>query len=311
MKLSKVKVAVFTAIIAGFFGLASSGNIFATSTMNVSPMADSIILAPGERYDGYFNISNPNDAEANLEFITSVGSFSQGKDEKTGDDYGSVDVEATSSYNQIKDWIEVITESGSVSPNETQQIHYIINVPNDAPAGGQYATILVRDNSDKNQGGEGIAIVENRQIAYIIYAEIAGETREEGQILQNSIPSFSLNNELSATSMVKNDGNIHTDAEYTLQVWPLFSNEELCTNEENPDKSLVMPETNRYHSQTCSLPLVGIFRAKQVVKIFGEISVVEKNLIVCPIWLLAIIIFAIISIIIYLVAKSKNRKKGN
>ena len=108
--------------------------------------------------------------------------------------------------------------------------------------------------------------------------------------------------------MVKNNGNTHTDAEYTLQVWPVFSDEEYCTNEENPDKSLVMPETNRYHSQTCVLPVVGIFRAKQVVSIFGETSIVEKNFIVCPIWLLVIVIFAVISIIIWLVAKSKSRK---
>lgn len=309
-KISKIRLATLAAAIAGCFGLANAENIFAASTMNVSPMNESVILAPGEQYDGYFNVSNPNGAENDLEFITSVGSFSQGRDENNGDDYGSVDIESVSSYNQIKDWITVVTKSGSVAPNETGQVHYIINVPDDAPAGGQYATILVRDNSDKGQGGEGISIVENRQIAYIIYAEIAGETREEGKIMQNNLPTFVLDGKLNATSMVKNNGNIHTNAKYVLQVWPLSSDEEICTNEESPDESLVMPETERYHSQTCELPMVGVFKAKQIVSIFGEESVIEKNIIYCPIWLLFIIIFVIFLIIFWLIMKSKNRKKS-
>ena len=69
-----------------------------------------------------------------------------------------------------------------------------------------------------------------------------------------------------------------------------------------------MPKTTKYHEEGCRLPLVGIFRAKQTVKIFGEISIVEKTVIVCPIWLLFVIIFAIAAIIIYIVAKARKRK---
>lgn len=309
--LSKIKLFVLATILASCSSLGIINSVFAESTMNVSPMSESIILSPGEHYDGYFKVSNPNDAKANLDFATSVGSFSQGKDEKTGDDYGSVDIESVSAYNQIKDWVTVVTESGSVAPNETAQVHYTIDVPKDAPAGGQYATIIVRDNSDENQEGEGISIVENRQIAYIIYAEIAGETREEGLISQNSIPAFILNGKLTASSLVRNNGNTHTNAEYTLQVWPLFSDEEICTNEESSEKSLVMPETERYHAQTCDLPMVGIFKAKQTASIFGESSVAEKMVVACPIWLLVLILIAICAIVVWLISRSKKRKNNS
>ena len=96
-----------------------------------------------------------------------------------------------------------------------------------------------------------------------------------------------------------------------LQVWPLFSDEEICTNEEQPETSLILPETERYHAQSCALPSVGIFKAKQTVKIFGEESIVEKMVIVCPIWLLFIIFFVIAAIIIWIVVRVQKRNRGN
>ena len=102
---------------------------------------------------------------------------------------------------------------------------------------------------------------------------------------------------------------MHTDAEYILQVWPLFSDEEVCTNEEEPDTSMIMPETERYHAQTCNLPSMGIFKAKQTVKIFGETSIIERTIIACPLWVLFLILFVIIAIVIWIVMKVRGSKK--
>lgn len=279
--------------------------------MTLSPMTQKIILSPGEEYRGSLNISNPNSSTQNLEYKLSVGPFRQTSSDGSIDDYDNVDTTTITNYNQIMDWIIFNKDSGYVTPNSTETVSFSILVPENAPAGGQYATILVTDVTDYNEKEDGnIAIKSISQIGSIIYAEIAGETIDDGTILNNDIPSFLLNNSLEATSMVKNNGNVHTDAEYILQVWPLFGDEEICTNEENPEKSLVLPETERYHAQTCQLPTVGIFRAKQVVKIFGETSIVEKTIIVCPIWLLFIIIFAIIMLISYFIVKAKSRKKA-
>ena len=143
-----------------------------------------------------------------------------------------------------------------------------------------------------------------------ILAEVAGQTRDEGVIIENNIPSFILTNTLTASSRVRNDGNVHTNASYVLQVWPLFSDEEYCTNEEEPKTSLIMPETERYHAETCDLPSIGIFRAKQTIKIFDEVSEREKLVIVCPLWLLFIIIFVIVFAIMWLIAKARARNKA-
>lgn len=308
--LIKSVIAVVSLALIGSF---ASANVYVEDnapSLTVSPVSERIILVPGEVYNGVISVGNRYQAASNLKFKASVGSFGYQKNEGDKDDYGTPSITVKSNYNQIMDWIELGIDEGEVVPNGTVKIPYTITVPEDVPAGGQYATIVVRDvtgSSDANLGG--VSIENQFQFASIIYAEVAGQTRESGEIIENSAPSFLFDgSQFEATSMVKNTGNVHTDAEYTLQVWPLFSGEEICTNEENPDTSLIMPETQRYHSQKCSLPGIGIFNIKQTVKIFDQTSTIEKMVIVCPVWLLFLILFLIALGIIYLFAKSKKRK---
>ncbi|MBP5513152.1 hypothetical protein J6X73_03285 [Candidatus Saccharibacteria bacterium] len=303
----KLVVAIVAMCTAGFM----MPSVFADtqSTMTVSPMTQKMILAPGETVTGSVSVSNPADAVSDLEYSVHVGSFSQKKDEGGLDDYGAVDTEVVSSYNTMMQWITLNKEEGVVAPNGTDAISFTINVPEDAPAGGQYATILVRNETKEKDGENGnVSIQSVTQIASIIYAEVTGETKEDGEVLKNDLPGFVFSNPFTATSMVRNDGNMHTNAKYVLQVWPLFSDEEICTNEEEPAESLVMPETERYHSESCDLPLIGIFRAKQTVTIFGETVVSERTVIKCPIWLLFIAVFAVIAVIIWLVMRAKTRE---
>lgn len=288
----------------------------AGASMFATPMMQKILLSPGEQYQGVITVSNGSAATRDLDYTASVGSYGWNRGENDKDVYsGAVDVETKSQYNLIMDWITLSKSSGSVSPNSQDKVYFTIDVPEDAPAGAQYATILIANSTNNNRdGGSGenntAVINESWQLASAIIANVTGKTVERGSIVDNSMPSFLLNNKLEATSMVKNEGNVYTDAEYVLQVWPLFSNEEICTNEEKPEASLVLPETERYHSQSCDLPSVGIFRAKQIVRIFGEESIVEKTIIVCPIWLLFIIIFVVFALIFYFVTKAKARKKA-
>ena len=281
-----------------------------SSTLIVSPMTQKIILIPGEASRGSINVSNPNDATRNLEYSVSIGSFSQKKDDSSVDDYGTVDTDTVSNYNMMMDWITLDKESGVVEPNSTDTIWYTINVPADAPAGGQYATILIKDDTKRVDEGNGnVSIQSISQMASIIYAEVAGETRDDGRVISNDVPGLVLSNPLTATSVVQNDGNVHTNATYTLQVWPMFGGEEICTNEEKPSESLVMPETTKYHAEECNLPSVGLFKVKQKVTIFGEESVVEKVVLMCPLWLMFVVLAVIVGIIIWIVMKVRRRGK--
>ena len=279
-------------------------------TMTISPPQQKIVIIPGETFEGSIQISNRAGASKDLKYSVSVGSFSLSKDENGNTDYNSTDVDTITAYNQIMDWIELEKTEGSVAPNTTDVVPFMIHVPEDAPAGGQYATIIFQNDTDSGDSGGNVSIQNVIRFAASIFAEVAGETRNKGEIISNSVPSVLFTNKLTAESVVRNDGNVHTNAKYTLQVWPLFSDEEICTNEENPGDNLVMPETERVHVEECVLPKIGFFRAKQTVQVYGETSIVERIVFVCPLWLLFVVVFAIVVAAMWLVKKTKARRSS-
>lgn len=312
MKIKKIKYAMAAVVMMAnvCFDSLFANAALQKQSMHVSPPNQRVVLTPGETFNGSLLVANANDSTRPLKYELSIGSFSEVSSEDSKDDYGTVDHINVSNYNQIMDWITLDRTGGTVEPNGKDVVNYTIKVPEDVPAGGQYATIIVKDVTDKDARGDGNVAVESTfQFASIIYAEISGNTRIDGKIIDNSMPSFLFNGPLMAESMVRNDGNVHTDAKYTFQVWPLFSGEEICTNEEEPETSLVLPETERYHAQTCDLPSIGIFNAKQTVEIFGETSIVERTIIICPLWLLFLILFVIIAVVIWVVIKIRGGKK--
>lgn len=311
MKNRFIKLSIMAAVV---FGGILAANVYADTVLSsliVSPPYQRIILIPGETYNGSLQISNSNESQRDLKYSVAVGSFSEHKEEGARDRV-VVDHVTRSSYNQMMDWITLGKEKGVVPPNETDVLTYSIKVPEDAPAGGQYATILVRDDTNKGDGGDGnIAIQNVVQFASVIYAEVAGETTESGKITENSIPSVLFNAPLSVSSVVKNSGNVHTDAEYTLQVWPLFSGEEVYSNTDKPMTSLILPGVEKYNVQTWDeAPMVGIFKVKQTVKIYDDVSTVEKMVIICPLWLIIIIVIAIVAVIVFVAAKIRNSRKN-
>lgn len=278
--------------------------------MTVSPPQQRIVLMPGDVYEGSILIANAANAKTDLKYSVSIGSFGLNKDENGKDDYNSTDVNTVTSYNEIMNWITLGKESGTVAPNEKDTLSYTIRVPEDAPAGGQYATILIRDDTKKDTESSGNVMIQDVvEFAASIFAEVAGETRNEGTIIENSIPAFIFTNKLSTTATVRNEGNVHTDASFILQVWPLFSDEEVCTNEEEPTTSTIMPETERLHVEECDLPGIGIYKVRQIATIFGETSEAERMVIYCPLWLLFIVVFAIVLIVIWVVARIKARRR--
>lgn len=315
MKRIKLTILLVGVLVAGVFAGKTEANAEEETVlraMTVSPTSQRLILDPGESYTGSFKVSNYNDSIGPIEYVIEAGSFSQSKTDTSKDDYGVVDHVAVSNYNQIKDWITFENDKGVVEPNEVDVLTYTINVPKDAPAGGQYATILVRDETGNSNKGDGnVSIQSAYQFAIVIFAEITGESREEGAVLENNIPTIMFNGPLVASSMVRNDGNVHTDAVYTLEVKSLFSGDELYSNVDEPAKSLVLPETERYNMQEWKeTPAVGIFRVKQTVDIFGNVSTNERIVVICPLWLLFIITFVIVLIIIWLVSRRSLRKSA-
>ncbi|MBR3256789.1 hypothetical protein IKG02_00650 [Candidatus Saccharibacteria bacterium] len=283
----------------------SIGNnpVFAAEAFSLSPMYDMVSLTPGETFESSFTIVNPASSTTNFYYELHVEPFTQ-------DNEQNITATANGHYTDITEWIELSKTEGVVPPNSSEIVGYKINVPSDAPAGGQYGSISVSSKKDE-ESKEGFSIHEVFEMGYLIYAEVAGETVRKGDITDVTVPSFMFTGEIYGSAMTKNEGNVHSASTQTLQIFPLFSKEEVYTNEEDPKTVWIMPgNTTLSKVSWKETPSMGVFHVIYNVEYEGVESKVDKYVIVCPIWLLIIIIACVFLIIFSIVfTKKKSSKK--
>lgn len=270
--------------------------------LQVSPsFAEFEEMQPGKTYEGVFKVQNTGAKE--FEYTIGVSPYS------VSDDKYTLDMDSETAYTQMKDWVQLSKDSGKLAADSSDEIKYTIRIPSDAPAGGQYALISIRMVQNDNSS-TGAAISATKQIGFRLLGDIEGSTRRTGKVTEQSIPSILFNPPISATSVVENTGNTHIKATYVLQVFPLFGNEEVYTNEESPYEVTVLPETSRYNSISWdNAPHLGIFRVKQTVTIANDTQTIEKTVFLCPIWFIFIILLIIFCAIFWIFSRVKSRRE--
>ena len=290
-------LAIFATILITEDSFASSG-YFA-----LSPMYQMMTLTPGETIDGNFQITNPANQTEDFYYELRVEPFTASNDNE-------ISLTANGDYNQITDWITIYEPEGAVRPNSVKEVRFSIAVPEDAAAGGQYASIVVSSKAEEDPNKD-IDIQEVYEMAHLIYADVAGDTKRGGDITDVSVPGFLFSGKITGSAKIKNLGNVHSRATHTLQIFPLFSDEEIYTNEENPETTFIMPGNIRQTSVTWEeTPSIGIFHVIYNVEYEGVESKVDKIVIVCPLWLLFLILLALFLLIFRILsAKKKSRSE--
>ena len=234
MKKHNIKKGLVTALIAvlSLIGVVTSGRVVKAAGevgFSVSPMKQEIVLNPGDSYRGTFTVSNPASSPNDFSYTVTVTPFYVNNMGDDMNDYTPVFNEE-SDRTLITRWITLISPtSGTIAPNSSDEIEFVINVPTDAPAGGQYAAITITSANDSSAAEGSTGIHEQLAIAHTVFAEIAGNTEKKGEIMDPSVPSFIFSGDLTASVRIKNTGNVHGKAVYKLQVFPIFSDEEVFT----------------------------------------------------------------------------------
>ena len=266
--------------------------------ITVSPMYQFKVLTAGESEPGSFIVANPADNTGSSAYELYIRPFSY--DDKEGEVFAE-----TEAHSDMVDWIHFDGETtGTLEPNESREVSFTIDVPEGVPAGGQYAAIIV-----KSSAGNVGPFAESIEIAHLIYAEVSGETKHSGTIDSLNVPGFLFSGNISGNATIHNTGNSHAYAVHTFKVLPLFGNEEFFTNEEDPQKSLIIPDATRYTSvEWKETPSIGIFRVQYTVEFEGVKREVSKIVIVCPLWLLIIIALIVLILIYRIFAGHKSKK---
>lgn len=314
MKKYWVSIAGVFAVICGLFFINDSA-----SALSMTPMKQAVSLIPGSEYTSRVSIYQQGNGEKKLHYSASIVPLTVNDD---NNNYSAV-FDKASEYTDIVNWVTLTDGAntvdaggaveGYVNFGETVDLIYTINVPTNARGGGHYFAVLARAIPDDNADGS-VMISDSIAIASVVYVEVSGDINISGSIRENDFPSFLLNPPITTSFVATNEGNTHSEIIYYMQVFPLFSDEEIYTTEEDPNSVYVLPGTTRYVKQTWDkTPAVGIFKVRQTVYYDStdtEPSVTEKLVIVCPVWLLFLILFVIIAIIIWIVMRVRSRGKN-
>ncbi len=275
------------------------------SSFTVLPMNQRFSLEPGKTYTGKISIVNPADATQDFHYIASVSPYGV-----MGEDYAA-DLVTVTNRSEIVKWIKISEPSGSIKPNETKDVEFTISVPENAPAGGQYAAIAVSSNDSSNVS-EGVAVKNVFEMASLVFATVAGKTEHKGEILNNSVPGFVVKNPVTLSALISNEGNVHEDATFVISATNVFTGDVILPTEENEGRynELIMPETTReIKREISSLPALGIIKVNQTIYYQGKVDTVEKNIIICPIWFMILLLATVLAIIFAIVGIVKKHKR--
>ena len=286
--------------------LLSSNQTFAVERqktfLQVSPSKQQLGgLEPGEVREGSFKVQNIGTGAFDFKVYASTY-------EVKGENYDPV-FDGSKDGLKIANWFTFSQDTGHLESDTEVTINYTIRVPQNAPGGGQYGAIMVetvKENDDKSN------IQAISRVGMVIYSHINGEINRCTRILENKLPSFLFNPPIFGESRVENCGNVDAELSVSLKVYPFFSNEEIYTNEEKPTVLNTLPATKRYHKELwTNSPAIGIFNVEQVIKYGSETKTERKLVIVCPIWLIVLIVLFILSVIFWLVARNRERKANS
>ena len=286
--------------------LLSSNQTFAVERqktfLQVSPSKQQLGgLEPGEVREGSFKVQNIGAGA--FDFKVYASSY-----EVKGENYDPV-FDGSKDGLKIANWFTFSQDTGHLESDTEVTINYTIRVPQNAPGGGQYGAIMVetvKENDDKSN------IQAISRVGMVIYSHINGEINRCTRILENKLPSFLFNPPIFGETRVENCGNVDAELSVSLKVFPFFSNEEIYTNEEKPTTLNTLPATKRYHKELwTNSPAIGIFNVEQIIKYGSETKTERKLVIVCPVWLIVLIVLFILSIIFWLVARNRERKTNS
>lgn len=279
-----------------------------SAIFSITPVSQQISLQAGQTFSGAIKVTNPNSSDSNLNYQVSILPYT------IVDESYKADLLTETRRTEITKWVSFPEPSGTLAPNETTEVPFTISVPENAPAGGQYAAIVI-SSQPSSSASSSIDIGSIYELSSVIYAEVAGTTIHDGVIESLAIPKFSVGSPtISAT--VKNAGNIHDFAQISLSVTNLLNDEEIyaTTDTGGPFQEIIIPETTRLITRKLdNLPALGLFRITEQVTFGSNTKSLDQTILVAPLWfllLLSLTVLAILSTIVTIIFKKHAKKKG-
>lgn len=272
--------------------------------ITLTPTSARFELNPGSVEQGTITILNTG--RKSFEFNVYAAPY-----QVTNDEYNPTfdrDVERT----QIARWISFPEGSQfTLDYNHQIKIPYSITVPDDVPDGGQYAVLFAETSGKETTPDEqSSGITSKQRVGTVIYAAIAGTTRESGSVQGSRTAWWQFSAPLTSAWYVKNDGNTDFVAKTSMKVMTLGG--KTVYQSQSPKELSVLPDTTRKITEQWDDASRGIYKVETTIEVTGKTTVKSTYVLVAsPVFIINIllIIGASVVAIIAIHHQKKPRKK--
>jgi hypothetical protein len=199
------RIVVLSFILYGVLSFTPRALAEESQILSVTPPLFQLSVAPGNYWQSSVKVVNGNPYE--LTVYAEVVNFAPEGEAGQGRFIPLIrDDDDTST---IGEWITLQSGPYVIPPEQTVQVPFSIEIPQNAPPGGHFAAILI--NTQPPQDDEGpMAVLTTQTVTSLIFARIEGDIVENGTIREFSvIDNFVEKPEAEFSLRFENKGNVH------------------------------------------------------------------------------------------------------
>lgn len=173
--------------------------ILPAHALTISPPLYDLGVTPGQSITDSLKVFNET-SQTGTWYLETQNFTSQGVD-------GSPSFAGENNTEDLASWIVLPSQSVTLTPGQSVDLNFTINVPENADAGGHYAAIFL-DSSPPSAGAGAVGV--SSRIGTLILLRVAGDIIESGS-LQSFTPDAGVHASLPVgfDVLFKNSGNVH------------------------------------------------------------------------------------------------------
>ncbi|MCK5061349.1 hypothetical protein KAR28_02270 [Candidatus Parcubacteria bacterium] len=179
-------------------------------------------VSPGQIWQSAIKVVNNNKKEITV--------FASAVDFQGGTENGSVQFIPTEELGGIKEhllseWLVLPEEGIKIAPFQSENIEFIIDVPESAEPGGHYAAILI-GTAPPTDEFSGATIKVASLLGSLIMLNVTGEVVEQGQIREFSTDKNVYSEaKVDFTVRFQNQGNVHIQPQGEIRIYDMRGNQ--------------------------------------------------------------------------------------
>jgi hypothetical protein len=188
--------------------------------LSVTPPLFQISVNPGDIWQSSIKVVNGNSVPltvyAEVVNFKAVGETGQGK---------FIPVQEGSADNAtLAEWITVNNGPYVISPEQTEDVTFFVEVPENASPGGHYAAILISTEPPKNEGG--MAVLTSQAVTSLLFMRVEGDMHEAGTIREfRALDAFLDIPDATFSLRFENKGNVHLQPRGDIVIYNMWGTE--------------------------------------------------------------------------------------